>query len=481
MELKNLTISKVHQGLNKKEFSCLELTESYLERINQENDRIFAFLNTTPELARDKAGHIDQKIADGEKLNILSGVPCAIKDNILVKNQEVTAASKILKNYIAPYDAHVVEKLDEVGAVVLGKTNLDEFGMGSSCENSAFGSTKNPHDLKRVPGGSSGGSAAAVADSLCVFALGSDTGGSVRHPASFCGVVGLKPTYGRVSRYGLISFTSSTDTIGCLAKNVSDAALVFEEIAKNDIRDSTCTKNPPLKYSKELEKNIKGLKVGLPKEYFAKGLDEEVKREVMKAVKKLEDLGVSVVEISLPRTEYSLAAYYIINPSEASANLARYDGIKYGFSAVKDKEAKDLYDVYLKSRGKGLGPETKRRIILGTFALSSGYYEAYYKKAQKVRTLIKNDFQEAFKKVDILVSPTTPTPAFKLGEIEDPLSMYLTDVYLAGVSLAGLPALSMPCGKVNNLPVGLQIIGNYFREDLILRLAHHIEKSLNFK
>jgi len=481
MELKNLTISEVHQGLTKKDFSCLELTESFLERINLENDRIFAFLNTTPELAADKARHIDQKIANGEELDIISGIPCAIKDNILVKNQEATAASKILKDYIAPYDAHVVEKLDEAGVIVLGKTNLDEFGMGSSCENSAFGPTKNPHDLKRVPGGSSGGSAAAVADDLCVFALGSDTGGSVRHPASFCGVVGLKPTYGRVSRYGLISFTSSTDTIGCLTKNVFDCSLVLEEIAENDLRDSNCTKSLPLEYSKELKKDIKGLKIGLPKEYFAKGLNEEVKREIMKTVKELENQGVKVEEISLPCTEYSLAAYYIINPSEASANLARYDGIKYGFSVAKDKEVKDLYDVYLKSRGKGLGPEVKRRIILGTFALSSGYYDAYYKKAQKVRTLIKNDFQEAFKKVDILISPTTPTPAFKLGEIDNPLSMYLTDVYLAGISLAGLPAISLPCGKVNDLPIGLQIIGNHFREDLILRLAHYIEKSLNFR
>lgn len=408
----------------------------------------------------------------------LWGVPCAIKDNILIDGTVATAGSKILEHYVSAYDATIIKRLRSAGASFLGKTNLDEFAMGSSTENSAFGPTKNPLDLSRVPGGSSGGSAAAVAADLAVFALGSDTGGSVRQPASFCGIVGLKPTYGRVSRHGLIAMASSLDQIGPLTKTVYDAAVVLQAISGQDVFDSTTVPKETPDFTRNINKEIKELKIGIPKEFFDKGLDNEVREKVEDAVKKLENLGCKMEEISLPHAEYALAAYYIIMPCEVSSNLARFDGIRYGYSA---KETKNLLETYLESRAAGFGAETKRRIMLGTFTLSAGYYDAYYLKAQKVRALIKKDFDNAFEKVDAIIGPTSPTTAFKIGEkSSDPVSMYLSDIYTVPVNLAGLPAISIPCGngKQTNLPVGFHIIGRAFDENTILRIAHQLEQVL---
>jgi len=387
---------------------------------------------------------------------------------MMVEGMPCTAASKILADYKAPYNATVVEKINNEGGIILGKTNLDEFAMGSSTENSAFGPTRNPHDLTRVPGGSSGGSAAAVAGGLSVFSLGSDTGGSIRLPASFCGVVGLKPTYGAVSRYGLIAFASSLDQIGPMAKTVEDCQIIFDVIKGKDKMDSTSVDMSKMQKSEEGRGNIK---IGIPKEYFVKGIDPQVEQAIKRAIKTYEERGIKIEEISLPHAEYALSCYYIIAPSEASTNLARYDGIKYGYSKRQD-EAQDLLDVYLKSRGEGFGEEVRRRIMLGTYALSAGYYDAYYLKAQKVRALIKNDFEKVFKKVDAIFAPVSPFLPFKIGEkIKDPLSMYLVDIYTVSVNLAGLPALSLPVGKVGELPVGLQIIGKPFEEDKIFKIG----------
>ena len=481
MKLLELTINQIHQGLKKKEFSALELCKEYLNAIRDKDKKILSFLKINEDRSLSQAEEIDKSIAKGEEINRLAGVPCAIKDNILVKDIECTAGSKILEKYIAPYDATVVKKLKEQKAVMLGKTNLDEFAMGSSTENSAFGPTHNPHDLSRVPGGSSGGSAAAVAANISCYSLGSDTGGSIRLPASFCGVVGLKPTYGAVSRYGLIAFASSLDQIGPFAKTVEDCKIVFDAIKGKDEMDSTSVdliSHPRTPFSdKDLNKKfqISNLKIGVPKEYFVKGIDLEVEKIIKGAIKKYEEAGAKIEEVSLPNTEYALPAYYIISPSEASANLARYDGIKYGYS---ERQNKDLLDIYLESRGKGFGPEVRRRIMLGTYALSSGYYEAYYLRAQKVRSLIKNDFEKVFKKVDVLMAPVSPFLPFKIGEkIEDPLSMYLVDIYTVSINLAGLPALSLPVGKVGDLPVGLQIIGKPFEEDIILETGNFFEKK----
>jgi aspartyl-tRNA(Asn)/glutamyl-tRNA(Gln) amidotransferase subunit A len=485
MELTELTITQAHEGLVKKEFSALELCQAYLDRIRQKYKNISAFLIIDESLALSQAKKVDEMILEGREIPLLAGIPCAIKDNILVEDVKCTAASKILENYIAPYDATVIKKLKEKEAVILGKTNLDEFAMGSSTENSAFFPTKNPHDLTRVPGGSSGGSAAAVAANLCLFALGSDTGGSIRQPASFCGVVGLKPTYGAVSRYGLIAFASSLDQIGPITRTVEDAKIVFEAIKGKDPLDSTSVESKIENWKLKIE----NLRIGVPKEYFIKGMDLEVEKVVKEAIKKYEELGAKIVEVSLPHTEYALPCYYIIAPSEASANLARYDGIKYGLSKVKSQKSKvkSLLDVYLKSREEGFGPEVRRRIMLGTYALSAGYYEAYYLRAQKVRTLIKDDFENVFKKVDVIFTPTSPTLPFKLGEkIEDPLKMYLSDIFTVSVNLAGLPAISIPCGSVSiingqkskvNLPVGLQIIGKPFEEKKILAIGEILERS----
>jgi len=472
MELNDLTIVQIREKINKKELSVLELCQEYLKAIKKKNEEIFAFLSLDEEAALSKAKKMDEAISSGQNVPALAGLPCAVKDNIMVEGLPCTAGSKILENYKAPYDATVVEKIKKEGGIILGKTNLDEFAMGSSTENSAFGPTKNPHDLTRVPGGSSGGSAAAVAGGLSVFSLGSDTGGSIRLPSSFCGVVGLKPTYGAVSRYGLIAFASSLDQIGPMARTVEDCQTVFDAIKGKDNMDSTSVEMPKMP---GVEDGIRGLKIGIPREYFVKGIDPQVEEVIERAIKKYEAKGVRIEEVSLPHTEYALSCYYIIAPSEASANLARYDGIKYGYSRMQDKkdEAHDLLDVYLKSREDGFGEEVRRRIMLGTYALSAGYYEAYYLQAQRVRALIKNDFEKVFKRgIDAIFAPVSPFLPFKIGEkIKDPLAMYLVDIYTVSVNLAGLPALSLPVGKVGNLPVGLQIIGQPFEEDKIFKIG----------
>src|SRR3989344_4876668 len=471
MDLTDLTIKQAHQGFKKKEFSARELALAYLKKIKQTDKDLNAYLSVAEESALSDAELADKKIASGN-FSELTGIPCAIKDAILVEGQKCTAASKILENYTAPYDATVIKKLKERGSVILGKTNTDEFTMGASTENSAFDVVKNPHDKTRVAGGSSGGSAAAVVALEACFALGSDTGGSIRLPASFCGVAGLNPTYGSVSRYGLIAHASSLDQIGPMAKNVEDIKIVFKTISGKDQKDATSSG-----YNfEDSEAGLKGLKIGMPEEYFTEGLDKEVEKIIKNAIKKAEQSGAEIKEISLPNTKYSIACYYIIVPSEASSNLARFDGIKYGLS---DQSPKNLLDVYLRSRGQGFGQEPKRRIMVGTHSLSSGYYDAYYKKAQEVRQLIRQDFIKAFEKVDLIFCPVAPFPAFKIGEkVEDPLSMYLVDVYTAGVKLAGLPALSLPAGKTNGLPVGLQIIGNHFEENKILAVAEEMENVL---
>lgn len=462
MELCKLDIKQAHQGLKDKKFSSVELTRAFLNRIKKEDTS--AFLEVTEDLALSQAKQVDKDIALKKDIHILAGIPMAVKDNILVKGIKTTCASKILEKYIAPYDATCIKKLKGLGVVILGKTNLDEFAMGASTENSAFFPTKNPHDLKRVPGGSSGGSAAAVANDLCCYALGSDTGGSIRQPASFCGVVGLKPTYGTVSRYGLVAFASSLDQIGPITKTAEDAKIVYKVISGKDPKDSTSVESKFPVSSFQFPK----LNIGVPKEYFIKGIDKGVEKIIKQAIKKMEELGAKIEEISLPHSKYAIPVYYLINTSEASANLARYDGIKYGLS----KNSKDLLGVYLKTRGQGFGDEVKTRIMLGTYALSSGYYDAYYLKAQKVRTLIKNDFEKAFKKVDVVLSPTAPTPAFKLGEkVSDPLAMYLEDVFTAPANLVGLPAISVPAGFADNLPVGLHLMGRMFQENNILGIS----------
>ncbi len=480
-------ISEISVGLRRREFSAEELTRSYLQVIEEQNGVLNSYLDVYQD-ALDQARAADKKIADGSSDSSLAGVPIAVKDNILIIGRRATAGSKILENYIASYDATVVAKLREAGAVFLGKTNLDEFAMGSSTENSAFGAAKNPHDHSRVPGGSSGGSAAAVAAGMCQAALGSDTGGSIRQPASFCGVVGLKPTYGSVSRSGLIAMASSLDQIGPLARSVADARILFGAIRGKDPLDST-TVEPEIRDSRlEIRDSIR---VGVPREYFGKGLDSDVENVIRVAIRKCADLGAEVKDISLPHAEYALATYYLVMPAEVSANLARFDGIRYGYSSP---QAKNLLDVYEKSRAEGFGAEPKRRIMLGTYALSHGYYEAYYKKAQQVRRLIRDDFVKAFEAVDFIVGPTSPTPAFKFGEkTEDPLQMYLADIYTVAVNLAGVPAISIPAGWVDRepfdaaqgrgkrLPVGLQVIGKWFEEDALLDFAGALEKALAFQ
>jgi len=464
MELSGLTIEKLHELLVKKEVSAVDVARSFLDHIKEADKKIHAFLTISEELALSQARAVDEKINNNQEIDILAGIPVAIKDNLLVKDIRCTAGSKILKDYIAPYDASAVKKLRSRGAVILGKTNLDEFAMGASTENSAYGPTFNPSDLSRVPGGSSGGSAAAVAAKMAVYALGSDTGGSIRQPASFCGVVGLKPTYGAVSRYGLIAMASSLDHVGPLTKTVADCRIVFNAIKGKDERDSTSVDPQGLPTTNY---KLQTLKIGIPKEYFIEGMDKGVREAVEKAIKQYEIAGAKIAEVSLPSTKYAVPCYYIIVPSEVSANLARYDGIKYGLSA-----GDSLLDVYLQSRDQGLGEEVKRRIMLGTYALSSGYYDAYYLRAQKVRTLIRQDFEKAFQKVDVLMTPVAPTTAFKVGEkIANPLEMYLADIFTCSLNLSGYPALSLPCGKANNLPVGLQIIGKPFNEEHILAIG----------
>ncbi|ADL69567.1 aspartyl/glutamyl-tRNA amidotransferase subunit A [Thermoanaerobacterium thermosaccharolyticum] len=478
MELHKLKIHELHDLLKNKEVSAVDVTEAYLERIKEVEPQVDALICITEEYALKKAEEADKMIQDGN-INDLTGIPVIIKDNMCTENIRTTCASKMLEDFVPPYNATVVEKLNNLGAVMVGKANLDEFAMGSSTENSAFKTTKNPWDLSRVPGGSSGGSAASVAADECAFSLGSDTGGSIRQPASLCGVVGMKPTYGLVSRYGLVAFASSLDQIGPLTKDVTDCAIVLNAIAGHDPKDSTSVDKMRKKDYKEfLKEDIKGMKIGYAKEFFRQGLDDGVRESIELALKIFEDLGAEVREISLPYLDYALAAYYIVSSAEASSNLARYDGIRYGHVATNYE---DLIDMYMVSRSEGFGKEVKRRIMLGTYALSSGYYDAYYNKALKVRTLIKKDYEKAFEDVDVIVGPTSPTTAFKIGErVEDPLAMYLADVYTVPVNIAGLPGLSLPCGLSNDLPVGLQIVGKHFDEGVVLNAAYAFEKACNF-
>ena len=488
MNLNKLTIIQAAAGLQNKEFSSVELTKACLDRIEKTDGKIKSFITLTPDLAIKQAEEADRKIALQENRdNLLLGIPCSIKDIILTKNILTTAASKILNNYIPPYDATLIVKLKKAGMVMLGKVNCDAFAHGSSTENSDFFTTRNPWDLERVPGGSSGGSSSSVAADQCFYSIGTDTGGSIRQPAAFCGMVGLKPTYGRVSRYGLVSMTSSTDCPSVMAKNVKDAAVILEKIAGRDKKDSTTPDKNVDDYADLLNGyNIKGAKIGVPKEYFIKELNSDVGDSVKGAIKKLEELGAEIVEISLPHTKYAAPAYYIITPSEVSSNLARFDGIRFGYSETRkeNREAKSLLDIYLKSKGEGFGSEAKRRIMLGTYALSSGYYDAYYLQAQKVRTLIKKDFEDAFQKVDLIITPISPTVAFKIGERSgNLLEMYMEDIFLSAVSLAGLPAVSIPCGFARpengskELPIGMQIIGKPFDEKSVLGIAGVYEKN----
>ena len=477
MELYSLSIDEARSAIVRGEIRPLELILALFERIDALEERVGAYVSLARENALSRARQAEDDLK-GNAEKALIGIPLAIKDNICTEGIKTTCSSKILENFIPPYESSVTQRLKEEGYILIGKTNLDEFAMGSSTENSAFGLTKNPWDFERVPGGSSGGSAAAVASDECIAALGSDTGGSIRQPAAFCGVVGLKPTYGRVSRYGLVAFASSLDQIGPITKNVRDSAILMNIISGHDLYDSTSADMPAPDFTSGLGREIKGLKIGIPKEYFIKGVDKEVEDSVKEAIKKLESLGAVPVEISLPHTEYAVAVYYILATSEASSNLARYDGVKYGLRA----DGEDLIDMYMRTRDEGFGAEVKRRIILGTYALSSGYYNAYYKKAQQVRTLIKEDFEKALENVDVIVTPTTPTPAFRIGEkTDDPLQMYLTDIFTLSVNLAGVPGISIPCGfTARNLPVGLQIIGKHFDENAILKVAYAYEQATDW-
>jgi aspartyl-tRNA(Asn)/glutamyl-tRNA(Gln) amidotransferase subunit A len=476
MEYYQLTIHELHDMLKKGETTSRAVTESVLDRIKSVDEKVKAYITVTAEVARSQAQEADKRIRSGDFSSLLLGIPIAVKDNMCTNGIKTTCASKILGNFVPPYDATVVAKLRKAGYVLCGKPNMDEFAMGSSTENSGFFITKNPWDLERIPGGSSGGSAAAVAAGECIAALGSDTGGSIRQPAACCGVVGLKPTYGRVSRYGLVAFASSLDQIGPITKDVTDSALLMNVLSGHDTRDSTSAEIAAPDFTRALKKDVKGMKIGLPKEYFIEGMDPEVEMAVKDAVKTLEGLGASVVEVSLPHTDYAVATYYILATSEASSNLARYDGVKYGFRAGG---AKDLLDMYMKSRSQGFGSEVKRRIMLGTYALSAGYYDAYYKKGQQVRTLIKRDFDEAFKIVDVIATPTAPTAAFKIGEKSaDPLQMYLSDIFTISVNLAGIPGISIPCGFTKqNLPIGLQLLGKHFDEESVLHAAYAYEQA----
>ena len=472
MELHELSIQQTHELLSSRKFSSEELTRAYLERIQRLDPQIKSYVTVSEETALEQAREADQRLKTGEGLTPLIGIPYSAKDSISTRGINTTCSSKILENYKPFYDSTAIKKLKSENSVLLGKNNMDEFGMGSSTENSGFFTTRNPWNFDYVPGGSSGGSAAAVAAGLAPFSLGEDTGGSVRMPASFCGVTGLKTTYGRVSRYGLIPLVSSFDTIGPMARSVYDVALVLETIAGHDPKDSTSRLEPVQKYSATLQKteNLRGLRIGIPEEYFVEGLDSAVDFSLREAIKQIEILGAEVVEISLPHTQYAIPVYYLILFAEASSNLAKYDGIRFGLS---EHNADRLMDVYLKTREAGFGAETKRRIMLGTFALSAGYYDAYYLKAQKVRTLIRQDFEKAFETCDALITPVSPTTAFRIGEkITNPLDMYLSDVFVVAVNLAGIPALSVPCGISNGLPIGMQIMGPHLSEETLLHIGH---------
>ncbi len=469
------TIQCLRGKLVDKKTTSVASTEAYLKKIKETNKRLNSFITVCDDYALTRAAEVDKKLGSGNNVGPLAGIPIGIKDILTTKGIKTTCGSKILQNYIPPYSATAVKKLEDAGAIIVGKLNMDEFAMGSSSEHSAFGPVKNPVNEKMIPGGSSGGSAAAIAADQCVVTLGTDTGGSIRQPAALCGVVGLKPTYGRVSRYGLVAFASSLDQIGSFTHSVEDAAIVLNVISGRDKNDSTSIDREVPDFTGSLKKDIKGLKIGVPKEYFIKGTDKEIDASVRTAIENMKKLGAEIVEISLPHTEYAVPCYYIIAPAEASANLARFDGIRYGHRSKKSDVLKELYE---NSRTEGFGPEVTLRIMVGTYVLSSGYYDAYYRKAQCVRTLIKNDFQDAFKRVDAIVTPTSPTPAFKLGDrLDDPVKMYLADIFTIPVNLAGLPAISIPCGKTKkDLPIGMQIIGKHFDEETILRVAHNYEQ-----
>lgn len=476
MQLYELTAHELHEKLKAREISAVELTQSIYDRIDAVEGQTKGYITLTKELALEGAEAADAGFQRGDEMPPLAGIPTAIKDVVCTKGVLTTCGSQILGDFISPYDATVMTKLHQEGIVMVGKTNMDEFAMGSSTENSAYQTTRNPWDVETIPGGSSGGSAAVVAAGEAICSIGSDTGGSIRQPAALCGVVGMRPTYGRVSRFGLVAFASSLDQIGPFSKDVTDCAIMLNALCGHDHKDSTSANLPVPDFTKSLINDVKGVKLGIPKEYFIAGMDEEVEASVHEAIAALQRCGAIVEEISLPHTDYAIAAYYIIAPAEASANLARYDGVRYGFRAGDTEE---LIDMYKQTRSQGFGDEVKRRIMLGTYALSSGYYDAYYLKAQKVRTLIKSDFDKAFEKVDVVVTPTSPTPAFKLGErIADPLQMYLSDVMNTPSSLAGLPGISIPCGFTKSgLPIGLQLLAPPFDEETIMRVAYTFEQN----
>lgn len=476
MELFERSASELSQMLKNKEISSVELTKSVFSRINNVESKVRAYVTLNEENAIKKAEEVDNKRASGEQLSDLAGIPIAVKDNISTKGLKTTCSSKMLENYTPPFNATVMDKLEAAGTVLTGKLNMDEFAMGSSTEGSFFGATHNPHDLERIPGGSSGGSSAAVAAGECVVSLGSDTGGSIRQPAAYCGVVGLKPTYGQVSRFGLVAFASSLDQIGPIGRTVKDVAMVQSVIAGYDKMDATSVNRDNGNFALNLTHNVSGLKIGLPKEYFGEGIDDEVKEKVLLAVKELEAQGAIVKEISLPSTDYALSSYYIISSAEASSNLARFDGVKYGFRA---ENYENLFDMYEKTRSEGFGDEVKRRIMLGTFVLSSGFYDAYYKKSKLLQRRISAEFANAFNDIDVIATPTVPSTAFKIGEnINDPVKMYSKDICTVTVNIAGLPAISVPCGfDSNNLPIGLQLIGDKFTEQKLLNTAYAYEQS----
>lgn len=480
MELPFLSIGQASRLIKKKEISPLELTESVLDRITKLDGKLNSYITVMGEKALESARRAGEEISSGSYRGPLHGIPLGLKDIFVMKGVPATCGSKMLENFFPPYDATVTKKLLDAGAVIVGKNNMDEFAMGSSTETSYFGPSKNPWDTARVPGGSSGGSAAATAASLCLGSIGTDTGGSIRQPASFCGVVGMKPTYGRVSRFGIIAFASSLDQAGPITKTVEDTALLLNAISGHDPRDSTCVNTPVPDYTQSLKDSIKGMKIGVPGEYFIPGMDREVEEATKKAIALVGDLGGNIIEISLPHTEYAVLTYYIIAPSEASSNLARYDGVKYGYRTA---DAETLRDMYFKTRAEGFGNEVKRRIMLGTYALSAGYYDAYYLKAQRVRTLIKKDFEEAFKKVDVIMAPTAPEVAFRFGEkTDDPIKMYLSDVLTIPCNIAGLPGISIPCGfSSNGLPIGIQVLGKPFDEGAVIHVAHAYERHSDWK
>lgn len=480
MELYEYTVHELMDKLEKKEITITDITKAYVDRINEKEKDVDAFVTILTDKAIAKSQEVEKKIEEGEISSKFAGIPIGIKDNMCTKGEKTTCSSKMLENFVAPYDATVIEKLNEEGMVNLGKLNMDEFAMGAATEYSAFKKTKNPWNLNTVPGGSSGGSAAAVAAGLVPWALGSDTGGSIRQPASFCGVVGLKPTYGLVSRYGLVAFASSLDQIGPITKDVRDSAMLLNIIAGHDKRDTTSIERPSIDYTECLKNDVKGLKIGVPKEFFGEGINPEVKEKLQEAIEKYKELGAEIEECSLDIAEYSLAAYYIIGCAEASSNLGRFDGIRYGY---RTENFENLKDIYKNSRSEGFGEEVKRRIILGTYVLSSGYYDAYYKKAQQVRTLVKQEFNKMFEKYDVLLTPTSPTVAFEIGtRSNNPLEMYLADICTVSVNVAGLPGISVPCGvDSKGMPIGMQLIGDKFQEETILNAAYTYEQATNFR